>query len=298
MTTESKNPQDGQDGQRRRSQPRTPADAGAPASGEQPSQQQPPSREQRPGRGQQQPPAEGAERPQRGQQRPAGGQPQSGQRGPRQGGRPEGGRPAQAPAPPSPPAKRVVPTLLTRYREQIVPALRREFGYTNQLQAPKVVKVVLNIGVGKEVTAQSANPNIVERASADLAAISGQKPVVRGAKRAIAGFKLRAGQPVGVSVTLRGDRMYSFLERLLLASLPRIRDFRGTSRDAFDGRGNYALGIREQIIFPEIEYSQVDRLRGLQVNIVTSARTDREAFRLLELMGMPFARDGAQAAPA
>ncbi len=187
-----------------------------------------------------------------------------------------------------------MPALLTRYRDQIGPALRQEFGYANQLQAPKVVKVVLNIGVGKEVTATSANPNIVERASADLAAISGQKPVVRGAKRAIAGFKLRAGQPVGVSVTLRGDRMYSFLERLLLASLPRIRDFRGTSRDAFDGRGNYALGIREQIIFPEIEYGQVDRMRGLQVNIVTSARTDREAFRLLELMGMPFARDGAQ----
>ncbi|MSQ12453.1 MAG: 50S ribosomal protein L5 [Dehalococcoidia bacterium] len=188
----------------------------------------------------------------------------------------------------------MVPTLLTRYREQIAPSLRQEFGYANPLQAPKVVKVVLNIGIGKEVTATSANPNIVERASADLAAISGQKPVVRGAKKAIAGFKLRAGQPVGVSVTLRGDRMYSFLERLLLASLPRIRDFRGASRDAFDGRGNYALGIREQIIFPEIEYGQVDRMRGLQVNIITSAKTDREAFRLLELMGMPFARDGAQ----
>lgn len=192
----------------------------------------------------------------------------------------------------------MVPTLLRRYREQIVPTMTREFEYGNPLRTPRVVKVVLNVGVGREATAQSANPNLMERVSGDLAAITGQKPVVRRAKKAIAGFKLRGGQPVGASVTLRGDRMYSFLERLLFASLPRIRDFRGTPRDAFDGRGNYSLGIREQTIFPEIEYNQVDRLRGLQVNIVTTARNDREAFRLLELMGMPFARDGAQRASA
>ncbi|MBM3945833.1 MAG: 50S ribosomal protein L5 [SAR202 cluster bacterium] len=189
---------------------------------------------------------------------------------------------------------RVVPTLLKRYRENIVPAMTKEFEYRNPLQTPRVVKVVVNVGVGREATAQGANPNLMDRVSGDLATITGQKPVVRRAKKAIAGFKLRGGQPVGVSVTLRGDRMYSFLERLLFASLPRIRDFRGTSRDAFDGRGNYSLGIREQIIFPEIEYNQVDRLRGMQVNIVTTARNDREAFRLLELFGMPFARDGAQ----
>ncbi|MFN3974993.1 MAG: 50S ribosomal protein L5 [Dehalococcoidia bacterium] len=176
---------------------------------------------------------------------------------------------------------------MRRYREEVVPTLMREFSYHNPLQAPRVSKVVLNIGLGEAVT----NPKAVEAAVRDLSLISGQKPVVTKAKKAIASFKVRRGQPVGVMCTLRGDRMYFFLEKLFFASLPRIRDFRGTPRNAFDGRGNYSLGIAEQIIFPEIEYGQIDRLRGLQVNICTTARSDREGARLLELLGMPFARE-------
>ena len=160
------------------------------------------------------------------------------------------------------------------------------------MEAPRVVKVVLNVGLGTE----KENQNAVERASKDLATITGQQPVVTKAKRAIATFKLREGQAIGTMVTLRGDRMWSFLERLLFASLPRIRDFRGVPRNAFDGRGNYALGIREHTIFPEIDYSQIDKIRGLQVNIVTTAKSDREAFRLLELLGMPFVRDSSNTA--
>jgi large subunit ribosomal protein L5 len=160
------------------------------------------------------------------------------------------------------------------------------------MQAPRITKVVLNMGLGEALT----NANAMERATRDLGLISGQQPLVTKSKKAIAGFKLRENAPIGAKVTLRGDRMYSFLERLLFASLPRIRDFRGTPREGFDGRGNYALGIREQTIFPEIEYGQVDKLRGLQVNIVTNARSDREAYRLLQLMGMPFARETARAA--
>lgn len=205
--------------------------------------------------------------------------------------RPQGERVAAA-APPAPPKVRVIPSLLVRYRSEIAPALRQEFGYQNALQAPRVVKVVLNVGLSEALT----NPRATEMAGKDLTLISGQHPVVTKAKKDIAGFKVRAGQPVGVMVTLRGDRMYSFLERLIEASLPRIRDFRGIPRDAFDGRGNYSLGLREHIVFPEIEYGQVDRIRGLQVNIVTNARNDREAFRLLELFRMPFAREGARVA--
>ncbi|MCS7207736.1 MAG: 50S ribosomal protein L5 [Dehalococcoidia bacterium] len=180
-----------------------------------------------------------------------------------------------------------MPRLLRLYREEVVPTLMREFGYRNPYEAPRITKVVLNIGLGEAVT----NPKAVEFAVRDLSLIAGQKPVVTRAKKAIASFKVRRGQPVGVMCTLRGDRMYFFLEKLFFAALPRIRDFRGTPRHAFDGRGNYSLGVAEQIIFPEIEYGQIDRLRGLQVNICTTARTDREGARLLELLGMPFARE-------
>ncbi|MSP78344.1 MAG: 50S ribosomal protein L5 [Dehalococcoidia bacterium] len=227
-----------------------------------------------------------------------GAKPGQGARAARQGqGARQGGRQQAAAAPgvqaaPPPPAvrkPRVPPTLLARYRSTIAPALVKEFEYQNPLEAPRITKVVLNIGLGEALT----NQNAVERATKDLATIAGQQPVVTKAKRAIAAFKLREGQPIGVMVTLRGDRMWSFMERLLFASLPRIRDFRGVPRNAFDGRGNYALGIREHTIFPEIEYSQIDKIRGLQVNIVTTSKSDREAFRLLELMGMPFARETA-----
>lgn len=184
----------------------------------------------------------------------------------------------------SPPVK-TSPRLLERYRKEVVPALVEEFGYKNRMEVPHLVKVVLNIGLG-EVIQNSKAP---ESASHDLTIISGQHPVTTRARKSIAAFKLRAGMPIGLMVTLRGSRMYYFMDRLINAALPRIRDFRGVSRDAFDGRGNFSLGIREQVIFPEIDYSQIDRIRGLQVSIVTTARTDREGLRLLELLGMPFA---------
>ena len=157
------------------------------------------------------------------------------------------------------------------------------------MQIPKIEKVVLNIGLGETKT----NPRAMESATRDLSIIAGQKPMVTRAKRSIAGFKLREGDPIGVAVTLRGSRMYEFMDRLVNAALPRIRDFRGVSRRAFDGRGNYSLGIREQVIFPEIDYGQIDRIRSLQVSIVTTASTDREAMRLLDLLGVPFTREQA-----
>ena len=166
-------------------------------------------------------------------------------------------------------------------------ALHQEFGYSNVMQIPRLEKVVLNVGLGETKT----NPRAMESVTRDLSLITGQKPVVTRAKRSISGFKLREGDPIGVAVTLRGNRMYEFMDRLVNASLPRIRDFRGVSRRAFDGRGNYSLGIREQVIFPEIDYGQIDRIRSLQVSIVTTAGTDREAMRLLDLMGMPFTRE-------
>lgn len=181
----------------------------------------------------------------------------------------------------------VPPRLLVAYREEIAPRLLEEFEYTSPMQAPRVEKVVLNIGIGREAI---DNRNVIEAAIRDLTAISGQRPVTTKARKSIAGFKLREGMPSGLKVTLRGRRMYEFLDRFVSSSLPRIRDFRGLSRNAFDGRGNYAIGIREQVIFPEIDYNSIDRLRGLQVVIATTARSDREGFRLLELMGMPFAR--------
>lgn len=187
------------------------------------------------------------------------------------------------------------PRLLVAYREEIAPQLFKEFEYTSPMQVPRVERVVLNIGIGREAI---DNRNVIEAATKDLIAISGQRPVTTKARKSIAGFKLREGMPSGLKVTLRGRRMYEFLDRFVSSSLPRIRDFRGLSRNAFDGRGNYSVGIREQVIFPEIDYNSIDRLRGLQVVIATTARSDREGFRLLELMGMPFARteDNALAA--
>jgi large subunit ribosomal protein L5 len=180
------------------------------------------------------------------------------------------------------------PRLKERYREEIVPALVKEFGYSNVMQAPRVEKVTLNIGTGDAVQ----NAKALDSASNDIATITGQHPVITRAKKSIANFKLREGMPIGVMVTLRGDRMWEFLDRTLNASLPRIRDFQGVSPNSFDGRGNYSLGIREQVIFPEIEYDKIDKIRGMQITICTTAKTDEEGQRLLELLGMPFARRG------
>jgi large subunit ribosomal protein L5 len=173
-----------------------------------------------------------------------------------------------------------------RYREEVVPALVKEFGYLNVMQVPRLQKIVVNIGLGEALQ----NPKALDSASEDVAAITGQKPVITRAKRSIANFKLRTGMPIGVTVTLRGDRMYELLDRMVNAALPRIRDFQGVSAYSFDGRGNYSLGIKEQMIFPELDYDKIDRIRGLQFTMVTSARSDEEGKRLLELMGMPFAR--------
>jgi large subunit ribosomal protein L5 len=181
---------------------------------------------------------------------------------------------------------RVIPRLKERYESEILPVLREEFGYPSVMAVPRPEKVVLNIGIGEAIQ----NSKALDAASRDLAIITGQRPAIRRAKKSVAAFKLRAGMPVGLTVTLRGDRMYEFLDRLLNLALPRVRDFRGLSTRSFDGRGNYTLGLREQLIFPEIEYDRIDRVRGLEVTIVTSARTDTEARRLLELMGMPFQR--------
>lgn len=180
----------------------------------------------------------------------------------------------------------MAPRLKERYMQEVVPAMREQFKYRNVMQVPRVQKVVLNIGLGEA----TSNATALERASSDLAAISGQHPVVTRAKRSIAQFRVRAGMPVGLMVTLRSHRMYEFLDKLMNAALPRIRDFRGVPNDAFDGRGNYNLGLREQILFPEIDYDKIDKLRGMEITIVTSAKTDEEARRLLELMGMPFAK--------
>ena len=171
-----------------------------------------------------------------------------------------------------------------KYRTDVVPALVKQFEYRNPNQVPKVSKIVVNIGLGEALT----NAKAIDAASGDLTMITGQKPIVMKARRSIAQFKIRTGNPIGLKVTLRGQRMWDFLERLTLLALPRIRDFRGTPGRSFDGRGNYTLGLREQIAFPEIDYDKVDRLRGLEVSIVTTAKSDEESKRLLELLGMPF----------
>lgn len=170
------------------------------------------------------------------------------------------------------------------YRQEVVPALIKEFGYSNVMQVPRLEKIVLNIGLGEALQ----NPRALDSASQDIAVITGQKPIVTRAKRSIANFKVREGNPIGVTVTVRGERMYELLDRMVNATLPRIRDFRGVSSEAFDGRGNFSLGVREQLIFPEIDYDKVDRIRGLQMTIVTTARSDEEGKRLLQLLGMPF----------
>jgi large subunit ribosomal protein L5 len=175
-----------------------------------------------------------------------------------------------------------------QYKERAAPVLQREFEYKNPMEVPHLDKIVLNIGVGKE---SRDNAKVLDSASGDLATITGQKPVITRAKKSIANFRVREGMPVGVMVTLRGQRMYEFFDRLVNAALPRIRDFRGLSPKAFDGRGNYSLGVREQLIFPEIDYDKVERIRGMQINIITTARNDEQGKRLLELLGMPFAKN-------
>jgi large subunit ribosomal protein L5 len=179
--------------------------------------------------------------------------------------------------------------LRDKYQQDIVPALMSDFSYDNVMQAPKLQKIVINIGLGEAVQ----NAKAIDAAVNDLTQISGQRPVVTRAKKSIAAFKLRAGMPIGAMVTLRGDRMYEFLDRLVSIALPRVRDFRGVSPNAFDGRGNYTLGVREQILFPEIDYDKIDKTRGLEMSFVTTARTDDEGRRLLTLLGMPFAKKEA-----
>jgi len=178
----------------------------------------------------------------------------------------------------------VAARLKEQYLEEVRPRLREEFSYRNDLEVPKIEKVVINIGVGEAI----ANNRALDAAVSDLTMITGQKPVITRAKKSIAQFRLRAGMPIGTMVTLRGDRMYEFLDRLMNIALPRVRDFRGVSPKSFDGRGNYTIGLREQLIFPEIEYDKIDKLRGLEVAIVTTAKSDEEGRRLLHLLGMPF----------
>ena len=176
------------------------------------------------------------------------------------------------------------PRLLERYRSEIVPKLSQEFGYTNAMQVPRLEKIVVNVGMG----AATQNPKLLEKATEELTAITGQKPLVRKARKSIANFKLREGQSIGAMVTLRGYRMWEFLDRLVSVALPRVRDFKGVSPKAFDGRGNYTLGIREQIIFPEVNYDAIEKISGLNVTVCTSARSDAEGKALLGHLGMPF----------
>ncbi len=173
------------------------------------------------------------------------------------------------------------------YRKEVIPNLMKRHGYKNIMQVPRLDKIVISIGVGEALK----NAKALEAAESDLAAISGQHPVTTRAKRSIAAFRLRTGMPIGLKVTLRGERMYDFFDKLVNAVLPRIREFQGVAQNSFDGRGNYSLGLREQIVFPEIDYDKIDKARGLEVSIVTTASTDEEGRHLLELLGMPFARD-------
>ena len=174
--------------------------------------------------------------------------------------------------------------LKTLYKDKVVPALMKEFSYKNVMQVPKLDKIVINMGLGEAIQ----NAKVLDSAQAEMAAIAGQKPVVTRAKKSIANFKLREGMPIGCKVTLRGDRMYEFYDRLVNIALARIRDFRGVSGKSFDGRGTYALGIREQIIFPEIDYDKIDKIRGMSIVVSTTAKTDEEGKALLKMMGMPF----------
>ncbi|HET8568784.1 MAG TPA: 50S ribosomal protein L5 [Candidatus Limnocylindria bacterium] len=182
--------------------------------------------------------------------------------------------------------------LKERYEKTVRDDLRKQFGYANVMQIPKVEKVVVNIGMGEAI----GNAKAMDAAAADLATITGQKPIVTKSKKAISNFRLRIGMPIGLKVTLRGERMWYFLEKLLTVALPRIRDFQGVPERSFDGRGNYTLGLKEQLVFPEIEYDKIDRLRGLEVTIITTAKTDEEGRALLRALGMPFRQDGSRAA--
>lgn len=199
---------------------------------------------------------------------------------------------APAAAKPAPVEKGVqtkgpTPRLKERYRNEILPALMKDKGYKNRMAVPRLEKIVLNMGMGEA----TRNIKVLDFAVDELSRITGQKPVIRKARKAISSFKLREGMPVGASVTLRGDHMYEFLDRLISIALPRVRDFKGVSTDAFDGRGNYTLGLKDQLIFPEIDFAKVDKARGMNVTFVTSARTDDEARTLLDYLGMPFRRN-------
>jgi large subunit ribosomal protein L5 len=178
--------------------------------------------------------------------------------------------------------------LKERYLNEVVPALEKSLNFNNTMQVPRITKVVVNIGLGEALD----NAKAIDAATSDLTQITGQKPVVTKARKSIANFKLREGRAIGVRVTLRGDRMWAFLDRLMNIALPRVRDFRGISPDAFDGRGNYTLGLREQLVFPEIEYDKIDKIRGMEISIVTTARTDEEGRQLLQMLGMPFRKEG------
>ncbi len=174
------------------------------------------------------------------------------------------------------------------YTNEVAPALKKSLGLDNVMQIPRITKVVVNIGVGEALD----NAKALEAAVEDMVKITGQKPIITKARKSIANFKLREGRDIGVKVTLRGERMWAFLDRLMNVALPRVRDFRGISPDSFDGRGNYTLGLREQLVFPEIEYDKIDKLRGLEVSIVTTARNDDQARQMLQMLGMPFRKDG------
>lgn len=199
-------------------------------------------------------------------------------------GKSETPAPTAEPAPA--PGPRPAPRLLERYRRELVPALMARFGYRNVWQVPRLEKIMVNVGLGEALQDAKA----LDNAARDIAILTGQRPVITRAKKSIAGFKLREGNPIGIKATLRGERMYAFLDRLVNLALPRVRDFRGVSSDAFDGRGNYSLGLSEQLIWPEIEYDSIDKVRGLELTIVTTARSDDEARELLRLLGMPFGR--------
>ncbi len=181
-------------------------------------------------------------------------------------------------------AAKYEPRLRETYRKAVLPSLMKRFGYKNVMQAPRLEKIVVNMGLGEAVS----NPKLIESATKELAAITGQKPVVTRAKKSIAGFKLREGMPIGVKVTLRRERMWEFLDRLISLSIPRVRDFRGVSPRAFDGAGNYTLGLKEQIVFPEIDFDKVDKIKGMNITMVTTAKTNEEAKELLAQLGMPF----------
>jgi large subunit ribosomal protein L5 len=179
-----------------------------------------------------------------------------------------------------------VPRMKEQFLTEVIPAMQREFGYENVMQVPRLVKVVVNIGLGEALQ----NAKALDAASVQLAAITGQKPIIARAKKSIATFRLREGNPIGAKVTLRGNRMYDFLDRLFNVALPRVRDFRGVSPDSFDGRGNYTLGLREQLVWPELDYDSIDQVRGMEISIVTTAQNDDEGRHLLQLLGMPLRR--------